>query len=78
MINTSNARLHHIVPIIPFGTQLPMNSLACTQALDTLRASFMFELSAQGKKKSTKLTIKSAWIMFCMSLHEQGKPPDLE
>ena len=51
MINTSNARLQHIVPIIPFRTQLPMNSLACTQALDTLRASFMFELSAQGKKK---------------------------
>ena len=77
MINTSNARLQHIVPIIPFRTQLPMNSLACTQALATLNASFMFELSAQ-EKKCTKLTIKSAWIMFCMSLHEQGKPPDLE
>ena len=54
MINKSNARLQHIVPIIPFRTQLPMNSLACTQALDTLRASFMFELSAQGKKKKVQ------------------------
>ena len=58
MKNTSNARLQHIVPIIPFRTQLPMNSLACTQALDTLRASFMFELSAQGKKKKYKIDYK--------------------
>ena len=58
MINKSNARLQHIVPIIPFRTQLPMNSLACTQALDTLRASFMFELSAQGKKKKYKIDYK--------------------
>ena len=50
MINTSNARLQHFVPTIPLRTQLPMNSLACTQALATLRASFMFELSTQEKK----------------------------
>ena len=52
MINTSNAMLQHIVPIIPFRTQLPMNSLACTQALATLaRASC---LSYQHKKKNVQ------------------------